>query len=65
MTLYSNGCIKCETLKEKLASKNINYNTSNDFDKLINAGFETLPVLEISENKFLNFSEAIKHINNL
>lgn len=61
MTLYSNGCPRCKKLKEELDKFNAKYNTSNDFSVIINAGFKTVPVLEVN-NEFLGYDNALKYI---
>lgn len=63
MILYTQNCPKCEVLKKKLLQKNIIFETSNDFSKLIENKIDTLPVLEVNGN-LLEFPEAITYINN-
>ena len=63
MILYTQSCPKCEVLKKKLLQKNINFETSNDFSKLIENNIDTLPVLEVNGN-LLEFPEAITYVNN-
>ena len=61
---YHNGCPKCKILENKLKDKNVDYIESTNMEELIKLGFTTVPALKIDE-EFLNFSSAIKYINNL
>lgn len=63
MILYTQNCPKCKVLKKKLLQKNIIFETSNDFSKLLENNIDTLPVLEVNGN-LLEFPEAITYINN-
>lgn len=45
-------------LEKNLQMKGIEYHTSENLDKLIRAGFQSAPVLEVEEGKFLNFKDA-------
>lgn len=60
--VYSNGCPQCKILEEKLKSKNIQYVKTEDFDKIIENGFKSVPVLEINGELF-GFRKAIEWIN--
>lgn len=62
MTLYSTGCPKCNVLKQKLNEKNIQFELSEDIERIKERGFRSVPVLEVEDN-FLDFSEAIKWVN--
>lgn len=64
MTLYSNGCPKCKVLKMKLDSKNISYEEVDDFTKVIEKGIMSMPVLQV-DDKFLEFADAVKYVNEL
>ena len=65
MILYTQGCSQCIVLKKKLEQKGLSFTTeSENFRKLIDAGIDKLPVLEV-DNKLLLFSEAIDYINKL
>lgn len=61
--LYSNGCPKCEVLKQKLRAKNISYTTSEDFDFLESLKIDTLPVLIVDKILYPNFMDAINWVN--
>lgn len=60
--LYTTGCPKCEVLKAKLKQKNIPFDEINNMQPLLERGFMTVPVLEV-DDKFMDFSEAIKYVN--
>lgn len=65
MILYTQGCIKCDVLKKKLEQKGLSFTIeSNNFQKLIDAGIEFMPVLEVN-GKLLQFNDAVKYINTL
>ena len=38
---------------------------SNNFQKIIDAGIDFMPVLELDNGKLLQFNEAINYVNNL
>lgn len=61
---YHNNCPKCKILEKKLKDKGVKYKESNNFEEIMEVGFKSVPVLKINE-KYLNFSAAIKYINNL
>ena len=56
-------CPKCKILKEKLNSKNISYEEVTDVDIMISLNISSVPVLELEDGSYLNFSEANKWIN--
>ena len=64
ITLYSNGCPKCNVLKAKLSAKNIAFTESDNLQLLAEKGFQSLPVLKIDEDKYLNFFDANNWVNN-
>lgn len=65
MILYTQGCIKCDVLKKKLEQKGLSFTIeSNNFQKLIDAGIDYMPVLEVN-GKLLQFNDAIKYLNSL
>ena len=64
ITLYTNGCPKCNILKEKLDNKNIKYNIINDIKIVREKGFMAVPLLEVN-NKIMTFLEANNFINSL
>lgn len=62
ITLYSTGCPRCNVLKQKLNSKNIEYTVVNDVDIMTEKGISTVPVLEV-DNQLLQFKEAVDWVN--
>lgn len=63
VTLYTTHCPKCRMLEKNLQKKGIEYHTSEDLDKLVRAGFQSAPVLEVEEGKLLNFKDAWSWLN--
>lgn len=64
ITLYTTHCPKCNVLKSKLDSKNIEYKIVEDVDIMQNKGFSSAPVLEV-DNEMLDFVNAIKWVNEM
>lgn len=62
IVLYSNGCPKCRVLEAKLSAKSIEFKKSENFDKLMELGKQSLPVLEVS-GTLLDFPEANDWVN--
>ena len=62
VTLYSTGCPRCNVLKQKLDSKNIEYEVVSDIDVMTEKGFETVPVLDV-DGQIMQFKEATDWIN--
>lgn len=62
ITLYTSGCPKCNILKKKLDDKSIEYSVFDDIDKMIEMGFNEMPVLDVN-GKRMNYVEAVKWIN--
>lgn len=62
--LYSTNCPKCKQLERKLNSLNIEFEITNDIQKLIDLGFRSAPVLQI-DDKFYEFSAAWKKAEEL
>ena len=61
--LYSNGCPKCRVLEAKLNAKNIAFEKSEDFSKLMQQGKQSLPFLEV-EGQLLDFPQGNAWVNN-
>lgn len=57
VTLYSTGCPQCKVLEQKLKDAGIDFEVSNEIEKIVEMGFMTAPVLEVDE-KYMNFSAA-------
>ena len=64
MVLYSTGCPKCNVLKKKLNSANIEFEEITDISEMESLGISAVPVLKV-DNKLLSFAEAIKYINEM
>lgn len=62
ITLYSTGCPRCNVLKQKLDSKNIEYTVVNDVDIMTEKDISTVPVLEV-DGQLLQFKEAVDWVN--
>lgn len=60
--LYTTNCPKCQVLKAKLDSKNIQYDIVTDIKEIREKGFLSAPILQIGD-KFYSFGEAIQYIN--
>ena len=63
ITLYTIDCPNCKVLEKKLSSKNITYVVCKDTEKMLQLNITNLPVLDVDGN-LLNFSDAIKWVNN-
>ena len=61
--LYSNDCPKCRVLKTKLDSKNIIYEKISDIDLKKEKGIESVPILELEDGTMMDFSSAVKWVN--
>lgn len=59
---YTTHCPKCNVLKSKLDSKNIEYKIIEDVDIMQNKGFSSAPILEVN-NEIFDFVNAIKWVN--
>lgn len=62
--LYSTGCPKCNILTKKLDEKHLNYKTIDDEKLMLEKGLTEVPWLEV-EGNMMNFSTAVKWVNNL
>ena len=60
--LYTTHCPKCNVLKKKLESKNIEFKICEDVDLMLSKGIQQAPYLEV-DNELMNFSNAIKWVN--
>lgn len=61
--LYSTGCINCRTLKEELDAHDVQYEECRDVARMIELGFDKVPVLEISKDVFLDYETSMNWIN--
>ena len=64
MVLYSTGCPKCNVLKKKLNSANIEFEEITDVSEMESLSISAVPVLKV-DNKLLPFAEAVKYINEM
>ena len=64
IVLYSTGCPRCQVLKSKLDSKNIDYTIVTDVDEMVKKGIESVPVLEVDEQIF-DFKSAVDYVNKI
>ena len=62
--LYSNGCPRCKILEHKLNAKEVVFEKTTNFTKLISMGISSVPVL-FWKNEYLQFSDAVGVINSL
>lgn len=62
ITLHSNGCPNCKVLEAKLKDKNIEFEKNSDLTKIIDAGFRSVPVLEV-DGMFYGYLKAISWVN--
>lgn len=66
IVLYSNHCVRCDILKQKLDDKNIQYKLVDDTNELINAGLADafFPILEVDGQR-MDFGTANTYVNNI
>lgn len=63
VTLYTTHCPKCIILEKKLQDKNIEYQVCDDIDLMLSKGMQEAPYLEVEEKELMNFTKAIKWVN--
>ncbi len=61
---YSTNCPKCKVLETKLKAKNIEFTTCSNMDEMLSKGIKSAPVLELEDNTILNFTDAVRWVNN-
>ena len=61
--LYSTGCPKCKVLETKLQKKSIEYSTCSDVDEMLANGIKAAPALQLEDNSILNFTDAVRWVN--
>ena len=61
--LYTTHCPRCEVLKTKLEQKNISYEEETDVEKMLQMGIKSVPMLSIDGASAMNFTDAIKWVN--
>jgi hypothetical protein len=55
------GCPRCEILADKLKTAKIPFEETENWEPIECLGFSSAPVLQV-EDKFLNYSEAIRWV---
>lgn len=61
MTLYTTHCSRCRVLEMALISKNVQFDTCEDLDKMAELGMTSAPALEV-DGKLLSYEEAMKYV---
>ena len=59
---YTTHCPQCKVLETKLERAGIEYIWNDDVSLMAEMGFKSVPVLEV-DGEYLNFSQAIKWVN--
>ena len=59
------GCGRCNMLKQRMTEKNIDFKENNDEEERANLGFMTVPMLRTDDGELLDFGKAISWINSL
>ena len=65
LKLYTTHCPKCEVLKEKLDSKGVHYEEITDVAIMECLGIDQVPVLQIDDGPLMDFSDAVKYVNQM
>lgn len=65
LKLYSTNCPKCKVLETKLNNKNISYEVCTDIDKMRSLKIMSAPILEMEDGSRLDFTDAVKWVNNV
>jgi glutaredoxin len=63
MTLFSTNCPQCKVLEKKLEQKGLSFEITNDIQELIDLGIKRAPILKTDDGQYLDFSNAIKYVN--
>jgi len=61
--LYTNHCPLCNTLKELLDEKKIQYEEVDDVQLMLSLGLTHMPMLEIENGERLKYPQALKWVN--
>lgn len=64
MILYSTRCAKCKILEMILQKNEIEFTTSYDISKVVEAGFRYMPVVELDDGSLISYDEAMEAFNN-
>lgn len=62
--MFSTNCPKCKVLDIKMSQKNIEHEINTDVDLMLSLGITAAPALQLDDGTILNFSDAIKWVNN-
>ena len=62
--LYTNHCPRCMILASKLKEKGIPYTEFTDVQKMLELGFDTVPVLQVGQQRY-DFKDAIKIVGGM
>lgn len=60
--LYTTHCPQCKALEMKLNKKSLEYTIDDNIKKMKELGFASAPILQV-DDKYYNFSEAVKWVN--
>ena len=63
VNFFTTGCPKCKVLKRKMDNKGIPYNIVTDIEVMISLGLDSVPAIQTEDGKIMEFSEAIKWVN--
>ena len=58
--LYSNHCVLCDALRDRLDEKHIPYTLFINVDAMLQLGFTKMPMLQVAEDKILTYKEALQ-----
>ena len=65
ITVFTTGCPMCKILEAKLKEKNVQYEEITDVEQMTAMGLKQVPWLRTETGEMLNFTDALKWINNL
>lgn len=61
VTMFTSHCPKCEILKTILINSDISFTEDENLKEVIEAGFQSLPVLKV-DNEYYQYFDAVKLI---
>ena len=64
IVFYTTHCPKCNILKMKMDTAEVDYVECEDVDIMSTKGLKTAPALEV-DGQILEFGEAVKWVNNI
>ena len=65
LTLYGSvGCPRCAVLRKKMEMMGIEFEETHEIDKLVELGFQQLPILSNGED-YMPFKQALDYIRSL